>query len=130
MWVFFFCMKVSGGGSAWKSEGKKKEDPAEASPTETIPRKRPWGRITAVLVVAMVTITAVALSVRQPNRAPTIGLATADAQTVVLQLRPPSPTPVALVNFTAQATDPDGDALTYTWNFGDGSGSSGDSAEH
>jgi len=78
----------------------------------------------------MVTITAVALSVRQPNRAPTIGLATADAQTVVLQLRPPSPTPVALVNFTAQATDPDGDALTYTWNFGDGSGSSGDSAEH
>ena len=130
MWTALFSPQFPSGGSRLESETEQEEGPAEASPTETVPRKRPWGRITAVLVVAMVTITAVALSVRQPNRAPTIGPVTADAQTVVLQLRPPSQTPVASVNFTAQAMDPDGDALTYTWNFGDGSGSSGDSVEH
>jgi peptide/nickel transport system substrate-binding protein len=70
----------------------------------------------------MVTITAIALSVRQPNRAPVIERVTADAQTVALR--------DAFVNFTALATDPDGDPLTYTWNFGDGSDLSGDSAEH
>jgi peptide/nickel transport system substrate-binding protein len=85
-------------------------------------RKRPWGRITAVLVVAMLTITAVALSVRQPNRPPIVSMAAADRETAIV--------PSAFVNFTGQATDPDGDAMTYSWDFGDGTVAAGVQVTH
>src|SRR3989442_4274306 len=78
------------------------------------PHRRPWGRITAVLVVALVTITALAIAVRQPNRPPSISDVSVSSDTATLA------TPPAPLTFTAQATDPDGDELTYSWSIVDG----------
>src|SRR5437016_12258187 len=41
-------------------------------PGPEAPKRWPWGRITAVVVVALITITAFAIAVRQPNRPPSI----------------------------------------------------------
>jgi len=78
------------------------------------PHRRPWGRITAVLVVALVTITALAITVRQPNRPPSILDVSVSSDTATLA------TPPMVLAFTAHATDPDGDGLAYSWDFGDG----------
>ncbi|OGS50588.1 MAG: hypothetical protein A3K65_07255 [Euryarchaeota archaeon RBG_16_68_12] len=89
--------------------------PAEA------PKKTPWGKILAVVIVLIVIIAAVAVWALPRNGAPSI------TQTAVS-------TEVALVGdsitFTAQATDPDNDALTYSWDFGDGSTGTGTPATH
>jgi len=79
--------------------------------------RRPWGRITAVLVVALVTITALAIAVRQPNRPPSILDVSVSSDTATVATPPTAPT---ALTFTAHATDPDGDSLAYSWDFGDG----------
>ncbi len=81
------------------------------------PHRRPWGRITAVLVVALVTITALAIAVRQPNRPPSILDVSVSSDTATVATPPTAPT---ALTFTAHATDPDGDSLAYSWDFGDG----------
>src|SRR2546426_6269126 len=73
VWTALFSPQFPSGGSRLESETEQEQGPAEASPTETVPRKRPWGRITAVLGVALGAITAVALSLRPPKPAPTNG---------------------------------------------------------
>jgi len=78
------------------------------------PHRWPWGRITAVLVVALVTITALSIAVRQPNRAPSISDVSVSSDTATMT------TPPVPLTFTAHATDPDGDTLSYSWDFGDG----------
>jgi len=83
-------------------------------PGPEAPKRWPWGRITAVVVVALVTITALAIAVRQPNRPPSI---TDVSVSDDIAIAGASPTKLL---FTAHATDPDGDALSYSWEFGDG----------
>src|SRR2546428_3315433 len=83
-------------------------------PGPEAPKRWPWGRITAVVVVALVTITAFAIAVRQPNRPPSI---TDVSVSDDIAIAGASPTKLL---FTAHATDPDGDALSYSWEFGDG----------
>src|SRR6059036_8852 len=88
------------------------------------PHRRPWGRITAVLVVALVTITALAIAVRQPNRPPSILDVSVSRDTATLTSSP------APLTFTAHATDSDGDALAYSWDFGDGHTGSDSETSH
>ncbi len=91
--------------------GAGAELPQEMAPGE---KKRPWGKILAVIVVVIVIIAAIAawyLLTPPANRAPAISQAT--ASTEVAQVG-------ETITFTAQASDPDGDAVSYAWNFGDG----------
>src|SRR5438132_14392791 len=83
-------------------------------PGPEAPKRWPWGRITAVAVVALVTITALAIAVRQPNRPPSI---TDVSVSDDIDIAGASPTKLL---FTAHATDRDGDALSYSWQSGDG----------
>src|SRR3989454_5075720 len=83
-------------------------------PGPEAPKRWPWGRITAVVVVALVTITAFAIAVRQPNRPPSI---TDVSVSDDIAIAGASPTKLL---FTAHATAADGDALSYSWEFGDG----------
>ena len=61
--------------------------------------------------MALVTITALAIAVRQPNRPPSITEVSVSSEIATV---------TAPLTFTAHATDPDGDVLTYSWDFGDG----------
>src|SRR5712692_5591225 len=59
-------------GSGMQPEADVIAGRVDVPPGAEAPKRRPWGRITAVLVVALVTITALAIAVRQPNRPPSI----------------------------------------------------------
>jgi len=113
------CRGGSGIESEADAEGGSVDVPLAS---ESAPR-RPWGRITAVVVVALVAITAISIAVRQPNRAPSITDVSVSSETATTA-------PPTTLTFTGQATDPDGDVLSYTWDFGDGGTASGTQVTH
>src|SRR5438093_13358357 len=96
------CRGGSGIESEADAEGGSVDVPLAS---ESAPR-RPWGRITAVVVVALVAITAISIAVRQPNRAPRLSDVRVRSETATTA--PPTPLP-----FTGHATDPDVDRLPY-----------------
>src|SRR3989442_1697567 len=82
-------------------------------PGPEAPKRWPWGRITAVVVVALVTITALAIAVRQPNRPPSITDVSVSDDIAIAGASPPK------LLFTAHATDPGGNAPwgeVWSWN--------------
>ncbi len=85
------------------------------------PKKRPWGRIAAIVIVVVVIIAAVAYVLRPQNVAPTISQVTVSSE---------SADTGTTLTFTGQASDPDNDALTYKWDFGDNSTGTGATATH
>jgi peptide/nickel transport system substrate-binding protein len=101
------------------SGGSEETTPMEGLPAA--PKKRPWGIIAAIIVVAIVVIAAVAYFVRPQNAPPVVNQVTVSSEFADVGTQ---------LTFTAQATDPDNDPLTYSWNFGDGTTGTGASPTH
>jgi peptide/nickel transport system substrate-binding protein len=98
------------------------DSPVDSSKGKAIHRaSRLWIRIAALVVVGAVIVSALAVSLRPPNAAPTITAATVSTES----------TNVSQTLFVSgSATDPDRDVLTFTWNFGDNSTGTGANIPH
>ena len=104
--------------SASDADGSTPVAPSDAS---NGPRKRPWAKIVALVVVGVVFTATLAVLLRPPNQAPTVSQVSVSAEFAEVGTQ---------LNFTGLASDVDGDALAYLWNFGDNSTGMGATATH
>jgi peptide/nickel transport system substrate-binding protein len=104
-----------------ESEPETEGSPPDSDAAPSLPTRKTWVKLAAIVVTALVLIAAVAFLVRPQNQAPTLHEATVSSEIA---------STTTTLTFTGVATDPDGDSIAYAWNFGDNSTATGTSPTH